>query len=415
MRLKAILAGLGLALLALGGWAACETLRQPAQRQEPASMAPPEGEDEIAPVIVDGGGGKPLEAKATPFGMELASAGDRRAWAPSPTPMAERIQDGGVYGGFRASPTATPTRLTFVVPAYDPAAAAAAEKQEEESNRQRLEDLLAALPTPLPVYKTPTPAPAHVQIVASGQSEFEILARKVGGFDWSSYESEGYRFARVDEGERVTTHVSYESFIETTCAESSGLSYDLDENLLYEPFSHFIWAWGVDAGGIGGCWAIPAGVDWFNKDAARPRADAEWVNSRRALNMREPLVFYNNEREYTMPPWREDYAYIGYGEIWFDSDGRDFLCEIRGLPWALWDEERGFRAISSDDMRIYSSGLFSDGEIARMDEIRGFGHYVIVNGEGSAPDEGAYCWSAPNAAEVPVEPCYICRMSQWER
>lgn len=410
MKIKAIAIGAGLIMLALGGVSAFQVLRGSDAPGSPAE--PPAAAIESAPANVnadparDEAAGEPAAATPTPFGMMMVTVSPRRAWTPEAREGA--ADDGGaadegysVEGGLNVPALeATPTPKPTMTPV---------------ERAERIERLRAALPTPLPPYESPTSTPGPVYFPTETPRDYSE-ARFVGSFDWLRYESAGYSFMRVHEGEIAPAMLEDGGMFVFECADREGLTLDVDKNEFYDPYSHFIWAWGIDESGAGMCWGVPADVDWRGAPPEISILSAEEIEDLAAAHMDEPLAFYGDPGGFSTPP--PLYAGFGQGFRMEDPDGWSETCNVAiepaALPWALWDARRGFRALSDEDMRLLSDGYFDEEEYLMIAEARERGYYAIVSADAPDPGDGAYCWRVENAADVPVERCYECQIRAME-
>lgn len=81
---------------------------------------------------------------------------------------------------------------------------------------------------------------------------------------------------------------------------------------------------------------------------------------------------------FTMPPLGNEYPGVPIGDVWIDANGRRAVCRPESLPYAIWDEKRGFWAMSNADMLLFDNR--SDGQLtefqadraARITDARGF-------------------------------------------
>lgn len=416
MNIKAIGVGAGAIIIALGGLSAYQVLRDSSTALDELVLEPATtriDERERAAGAADDA----RRATPTPFGLSIATVGPRQSWTPSPTAAA--AAEGGGDAGAPATeagadaadaPTAggviTGGGALGVAPDEDDEAFA---KEDEARRAERIRRLRAALPTPLPPYLTPTPTPEPVYFPTAIPRE-NLEALWAGEFDWRSYESEGYRFMWADEGESARMLVASGFVSGFDCMERLRLTLDEASNVAYDPFSHFIWIWAEAQDGSRGCWGVPVGVDWRSMSPPREPISIDEIEARRANDMDAPLLF--GEADFHTPPLKEDV--IAYGRILVEEDGWDALCHIQGLPWAIWDEERGFWALSDDDISVRSGAFFDQEEYEGFGEARMRGYYVVVNGGAGEPEDDAYCWRVANADEAPVRPCYECQMRDIE-
>lgn len=410
MNVKAIGVGAGAIIIALGGLSAYQVLRDSSSALDELVMAPapremdereqPSGAAIVAP-----------RATPTPFGLMVATVGPRRSWTISPTPATADDAGGGAAEDEGETPvdaigeSDAPGGGGAITGGGTLGVAPEVEEEDEARREERIRRLRAALPTPLPPYHTPTPTPEPVYFPTSVPRE-DSEALWAGEFNWLSYEREGYRFMYVEEGEAARILVGSGFVSEFDCEERLRLTLDEATNVAYDSFSHFIWIWAETAEGSRGCWGVPAGVDWRNKPVSRARLSADDIEAWRAVDMDEPLLF--GEGEFHTPPLEDNV--ISYGRILIEDDGWDGLCHIYGLPWAVWDVERGFWALLDDDIRVRSEEFFEEEEYAGFAEARARGYYVIVNDGVGEPEHDAYCWRVANAAEVPTRPCYECQL-----
>lgn len=416
MNIKAIGVGAGAIIIALGGLFAYQVLRDSSTAIEDLALAPAATEI-IQDERIVGAAENARRATPTPFGLSIATVGPRQAWTPSPTAIA--VADGGEQRGAEeieqaADAADAPTAAAVitgggalgVAPTEDEDISA---EDEEARRAERIRRLRAALPTPLPPYHTPTPTPEPIYFPTAVSRE-NSEAVWAGEFDWGSYESEGYRFMWVDEGESAHMLAGPGFVSRFDCLERLRLTLDEASNVAYDPFSHFIWVWAEARDGSRGCWGVPVDVDWRNMSPAREPISADEIESRRANDMDAPLLF--GEANFHTPPLKEDA--IAYGRILIEEDGWDALCHIQGLPWAVWDMERGFWALSDDDISVKSGAFFDEEEYEEFGEARMRGYYVIVNDGADEPEDDAYCWRVANADEAPVRPCYGCQLRDIE-
>lgn len=350
---------------------------------------------------------------ATPYGVELSdllypTVTATAAPTDTPTAVVTEIVVGlpvAVGGPLVSTPTPMPTFAAAVVIAPT-----------------RVVRRVVATPTPFWSTATPsatvTPVSALPTPTAIPMIDLD-LARRIGAFDWRSYESEGYVFTRVDEGADIvirSADVGSDDFDVLECSPDFGVSFSSNENPTYRSGSRFVWVWGENADGSGECWRVAADKDWL-----KPRLRARWasddaIDALRARDMALPLEFYSEasgDRRFTMPPFENEYPGVPIGDVWVDSNGRSSVCRPESLPYAVWDEKRGFWAMSDADMLLFDNG--SEGVLTQFEadralavaEARERGFYLTHEPR----EDGGYrwfCWAVANAGDVPVLPCYEC-------
>ena len=58
---------------------------------------------------------------------------------------------------------------------------------------------------------------------------------------------------------------------------------------------------------------------------------------------------------FTMPPLGNEYPGVPIGDVWIDANGRSSVCRPESLPYTIWDEKRGFWAMSNADMLLFDN------------------------------------------------------------
>ena len=115
--------------------------------------------------------------------------------------------------------------------------------------------------SPTPLWSTPTPSPTVVPMVAPTPVPTPDLAvaRRIGAFDWRSYETDGYVFDRVDDGDRIllrSIDANADGFDFVECSSAFGVSFSSSENPTFRMGSRFVWVWGIGFSGQGECWRV---------------------------------------------------------------------------------------------------------------------------------------------------------------
>lgn len=123
--------------------------------------------------------------------------------------------------------------------------------------------------SPTPLWSTLTPSPTVVPMVAPTPVPTPDLAvaRRIGTFDWRSYETDGYVFDRVDDGDRIllrSIDANTDGFDFVECSSAFGVSFSSSENPTFRMGSRFVWVWGIGFSGQGECWRVVVDKDWFS-------------------------------------------------------------------------------------------------------------------------------------------------------
>lgn len=372
-----------------------------------------------APIVV---------ASSTPVSDALAQA--------SPTPYGVKVSE-LVYPVSTSTPvrTATPVlTATAIVVEFQVSLPVAVSGPVLDTSTPTMTPALLISPTatafrkrvatPTPFWSTSTPSPTVMPTIAPTATSTPDLtaARRIGAFDWRSYEGEGYVFDRVDEGSQIllrAVDADSDVFDSVECSSDFGVSFSSIENPTFRAGGRFVWVWGVDSSGEGECWRVVADKDWLNALPAVETASADEIDALRARDMADPLIFYSElsrDRNFTMPPFGNEYPGVLIDDVWVDANGRSSVCRPDSLPYAIWDEKRGFWAMSDADMLLFDNG--SDGRltelqsdrVARIVDARERGFYLVFE---PRDDDGYrwFCWGVANPDDVPVLPCYECEDS----
>ena len=267
----------------------------------------------------------------------------------------------------------------------------------------------------------PTPEPTPASAIRSEAPLREYTPEQIGSVDWYGFERDGYLSRRALEGVeiRYRSGAGRSDYTTVECGPEIGSSLDARSSKTWSEFSHVIWVWYEDPDNDferdrKGCIQVSKYEDWPNKERARGRLSDREVDAFRVVELGQDLIFFYqvSDRSYTMPAG---------GDVWFSVIGAgigaggadtDFyeVCWSHQLPNAVWSEERGFVAMTDEDVfnrhnRVeYTEEVL---DVYRRARVAGW-YYVHFGGVESGGGYG--CWQVGNAEEVPVEPCVECEI-----